>query len=252
MAGFNPCMVVELSATPKGTSNKLISVSGRDLEQEQMLKLDLHVTNEATWDWRDTLRNAVKKRAELEETARAYEANAGRYIRPILLVQVERTGRDQRDDNRHTHAEQIKEHLIGVLGIRSEEVAIKSSDKDDLQEADDDDGLLSRNCQIRFIITKYALQEGWDCSFAYVLAILTNAGAQTALTQLVGRILRQPPMLARPMFGHWMKAMFTPISNSLLPCWNRLEPVLKMKGLATWRGEPALTAPTGMIQERRS
>ena len=70
-------MVVELSATPKGTSNKLISVSGRDLEQEQMLKLDLHVTNEATWDWRDTLRNAVKKRAELEETARAYEAMPG-------------------------------------------------------------------------------------------------------------------------------------------------------------------------------
>src|SRR5690606_25021923 len=40
--------------------------------------------------------------------------------------------------------------------------------------------------------TKQALQEGWDCSFAYVLAILANPSSKTALTQLVGRILRQP------------------------------------------------------------
>ena len=36
------------------------------------------------------------------------------------------------------------------------------------------------------------MQEGWDCSFAYVLAILTNPASKSALTQLVGRILRQP------------------------------------------------------------
>ena len=53
-------------------------------------------------------------------------------------------------------------------------------------------GLLSRNCPIRFIITKQALQEGWDCSFAYILTILTNPMSRTGLTQLVGRILRQP------------------------------------------------------------
>ena len=57
---------------------------------------------------------------------------------------------------------------------------------------DEAGGLLSRECPIRFIITKQALQEGWDCSFAYVLTILTNPGSRSALTQLVGRILRQP------------------------------------------------------------
>src|SRR5207249_3543200 len=41
-------------------------------------------------------------------------------------------------------------------------------------------------------ITKQALQEGWDCPFAYVLTILTNPHSKTAMTQLVGRILRQP------------------------------------------------------------
>ena len=57
-----------------------------------------------------------------------------------------------------------------------------------LKEVDDIGGLLSRNCPIRYIITKQALQEGWDCPFAYVLAVLTNPGSKTALTQLVGRI----------------------------------------------------------------
>ncbi|HAU30950.1 MAG: Uncharacterized protein XD78_1110 [Desulfotomaculum sp. 46_296] len=52
--------------------------------------------------------------------------------------------------------------------------------------------LLSRNCPIRYIITRQALQEGWDCAFAYVLAILTNPTSQLSITQLVGRILRQP------------------------------------------------------------
>ena len=61
-----------------------------------------------------------------------------------------------------------------------------------MKELDNAGGLLSRECPIRFIITKQALQEGWDCAFAYVLAILTNPRSKSALTQLVGRILRQP------------------------------------------------------------
>lgn len=34
--------------------------------------------------------------------------------------------------------------------------------------------------------------EGWDCPFAYLLVILDNARAQKAITQLVGRVMRQP------------------------------------------------------------
>ena len=41
-------------------------------------------------------------------------------------------------------------------------------------------GAIGTVCPIRFIITKQALQEGWDCSFAYVLAILTNPGSRSA------------------------------------------------------------------------
>jgi type III restriction enzyme len=52
--------------------------------------------------------------------------------------------------------------------------------------------LFAPDCDIRYIITKQALQEGWDCSFAYILTILTNPASSTGITQLVGRILRQP------------------------------------------------------------
>ena len=67
-----------------------------------------------------------------------------------------------------------------------EQIAVKTSARDDLKEVDDTGGLLARDCQIRFIITKQALQEGWDCAFAYVLAILTRPSSRSALTQLVG------------------------------------------------------------------
>ena len=47
-------------------------------------------------------------------------------------------------------------------------------------------------CPVRYIITKDALKEGWDCPFAYLLALLDNTTAQTAMTQMLGRVMRQP------------------------------------------------------------
>jgi type III restriction enzyme len=127
------------------------------------------------------------KRDALEAAAKKYEANTGNYIRPICLVQVERTGKDQRGGN-FIHAEDVREFLVRDCGITADEVAVKSSEKDDIEGLN----LFARNCPIRYIITKQALQEGWDCAFAYVLTILTNPASKNNLTQLVGRILRQP------------------------------------------------------------
>jgi type III restriction enzyme len=45
---------------------------------------------------------------------------------------------------------------------------------------------------VRAIITKQALQEGWDCPFAYVLCTLAAGRNLAAMTQLVGRVLRLP------------------------------------------------------------
>jgi len=191
LRGFNPCMIVELSATPPEDSNVLVDITGQDLLREEMIKLDLHVVNKTSADWKDTLLAGMNKRDVLEKKAKDYEANTGIHIRPVCLIQVERTGKEQQG-GKWIHSEQVKDHLVKVMGVPPEQIAIKTSEKDELKEVDDAGGLLSRDCSIRYIITKQALQEGWDCSFAYVLVILANPSSKNALTQLVGRILRQP------------------------------------------------------------
>lgn len=188
--GFNPCLITELSATP-AQSNIIVDITGRELHREEMIKLDLHVVNKASPDWKDTLLAGLNKRNVLEDKAREYEANSGIYIRPICVIQVERTGKEQQG-GKWIHSEQVREHLIKVMGVPADEIAVKTSEKDELKDVDDTGGLLSRDCKIRYVITKQALQEGWDCAFAYVLVILTNPSSKNALTQLVGRILRQP------------------------------------------------------------
>ena len=74
------------------------------------------------------------------------------------------------------------------LAVPENAVRVKSSYTDELRSED----LLSEFSPVRWIITKNALMEGWDCSFAYVLVMLDNTQAQRAITQLVGRVLRQP------------------------------------------------------------
>jgi type III restriction enzyme len=184
---FNPSIVVELSATPPQQSNILVEIGGQELNQAEMIKLDLHVFNKSTLEWQDVLREAIKKRDDLETKSVEYDANTGIYIRPIMLIQAERTGKEQRG-TRYIHAEDVRDFLIKQSGVAVEQIAVKSSETDDIEGID----LLSRDCPIRFIITKQALQEGWDCPFAYILTVLTNPHSLLSMTQLVGRILRQP------------------------------------------------------------
>ena len=106
-----------------------------------------------------------------------------------MLIQVERTGADQRDGHR-IHAEDVRDWLL-TAGFDEAEIAIKTAERNDLRQPENLD-LLSPTNRVRAIITKQALQEGWDCPFAYVLCALAASTNQQALTQLVGRILRQP------------------------------------------------------------
>ena len=191
LEGFNPCMIVELSATPAKGANVLVEIRGQELNAEEMIKLDLHILNKASNDWRDTLLASIEHRERLEVEAQRHEAETGSYIRPICVIQVERTGKEQRKPG-YVHTDDVREYLLQHPGISAEHIAVKTSVQDDLKEVDDIGGLMSRDCPIRFIITKQALQEGWDCSFAYILTILTNPMSRTGITQLVGRILRQP------------------------------------------------------------
>ena len=185
---LDPSMVIELSATPnKGISNLLVDITGIELKQEEMIKLPVQVQSSTIDDWRNTLTQAHEELGRLHDAAELLHADEDRYIRPIAVVRVERTGKDQRDNER-IHAEDVREYLIQYLAVPPDAIAVKSSEVDELRGKD----LLSEYSPIRWIITKAALMEGWDCPFAYVLAMLDNTRAQRALTQLVGRVMRQP------------------------------------------------------------
>lgn len=182
----NPSCVCELTATPSEGSNVLFSIAGRELEQEGMIKLDLNLVEKEVTDWKRLMDFSVQQLDFLQKEADTYRKQSSVYIRPINLIQVEKTGKDQRAADT-IHADDVKEYLIDS-GVPADQIAIKTSSQNDIEDVD----LFSPACPVRFIITKQALQEGWDCSFAYLLTILSGSKSKTALTQLVGRVLRQP------------------------------------------------------------
>ena len=189
LCGLNPCFILELSATPnmkEHKSNVLINVSGTKLKQEEMIKLPINITNIEKGDWKKTLSRACDKLKDLEQAGETYYHKYKKYVRPIMLIQVERTGKDQKHKD-FIHSEEVKDYLI-KMGISKRAIKIKTAEKDELK----DEKLLSPASSVQFIITKQALQEGWDCPFAYILTILAKSKSKQALTQLIGRILRQP------------------------------------------------------------
>lgn len=180
LKNLNPSFVLSMTATPTKRSNIISRVNARELKKENMVKLPVVVYNRP--DRKSVIYDTVKLRGVLERNANAEYASGNRYIRPIALFQAQPKNSDD-----STTFEKIKDKLIAI-GISAEEIAIKTSNKDDLKGVD----LMSRGCKIRYIITVNALKEGWDCPFAYVLASLANKTSRVDVEQIVGRILRQP------------------------------------------------------------
>ncbi len=185
---LDPSLVIELSATPnRGISNLLVDITGVELHNEEMIKLPVQVTSFTNADWRYTLAQAHDELERLDAESTSLQMSEGRYIRPMAVVRVERTGKDQRDGE-HVHSEDVREYLTQNLGVPENSIAVKSSELDELGR----DDLLSEFSPVRWVITRAALMEGWDCPFAYLLVMLDNTRAQRAITQLVGRVMRQP------------------------------------------------------------
>ena len=177
---LNPSFVLDLTATPRRNSNIISYVDARELKKEHMVKLPVVVYNRTTRQ--SVIQDAIQLRGSIEQEAIAAEAAGGKYIRPIALFQAQpRTGDDS------DTFDKIKAMLI-EMGIPEDQIAVKTSNVDDLKGQD----LLSKDCKIRYIITVNALKEGWDCSFAYILASLANRTSTVDVEQILGRILRQP------------------------------------------------------------
>ena len=180
LANFNPCFVLDLTATPKKRSNIISYVDAVQLKTEHMVKLPVIVYNRDSQA--EVLMDTIDLRDRLEEIANAEYQNGGKYIRPIALFQAQPKGKEDA-----TTFEKMRKELVEA-GIPAGHIAIRTADVNELKNVD----LLSPDCSIRYIVTVNALKEGWDCPFAYILASLANKTSQVDVEQILGRILRLP------------------------------------------------------------
>ncbi len=175
LRNFNPRFILELTATPRTTSNVIAYVPAAKLKSAAMVKLPVIVYNRPGRD--DVIADAITFRQSLERIGRAEG------VRPIVLFQAETQGKGDR-----ATFDRIKADLITNHAIPAEQIAVKTADINDLRGVD----LLAADCPVRYIITINALKEGWDCPFAYVLASLANRTSEIDVEQILGRILRRP------------------------------------------------------------
>lgn len=177
---LNPSFVLSMTATPAKGANIISYVGAMELKRADMVKLPVIVRK--CRDVRDVLQTAISLRVNLARSAKAEEQRGGPYVRPIVLVQAQpKTG-----EGSETYA-RLKEKLV-KCGIPEREIAVKTGDRDELKGVD----LMSRTCEVRYVITVNALKEGWDCPFAYILASVANKTSATDVEQVVGRVLRLP------------------------------------------------------------
>ena len=177
---INPSFVFDLTATPRQNSNIISFVDAIKLKKNNMVKLPVIVYNHH--DTNEVITSAIQLQKKLEADAIEQEKNGGKYIRPIVLFQAQPK---TNDDN--VTFEKIKQSLID-LGIPEKQIKIKTANKDEIKNVD----LLSKDCEVRYIITVNALKEGWDCPFAYILASLANKSSAVDVEQILGRVLRLP------------------------------------------------------------
>lgn len=122
--------------------------------------------------------NAIVMQNRLEAIAKSENSN----LHPIMLFQAQSGA----NEDAHTF-EKLKNKLVNI-GIKKEQIAIKTAKINELDKID----LLDKDCKIRYIITINALKEGWDCPYAYILASIANKNSTADVEQLIGRVLRQP------------------------------------------------------------
>ena len=79
---FNPCFILDLTATPKTGSNIISIVDAIKLKKEEMVKLPVIVYNRKQQD--EVFISAISLRQKLELIAKKEQDNGGKYIRVIL------------------------------------------------------------------------------------------------------------------------------------------------------------------------
>ncbi|MEI7676460.1 MAG: DEAD/DEAH box helicase family protein [Bacteroidales bacterium] len=217
---INPSFIFDLTATPRDKGNIISFVDAMKLKKDNMVKLPIIVYNQP--DTNEVITSAIQLQKTLEARAKIEEAEGGKYIRPIVLFQAQPKSND---DN--VTFEKIKTQLVEI-GIPEHQIKIKTAQKDEIKNIN----LMSRDCEIRFIITVNALKEGWDCPFAYILASLANKTSSIDVEQILGRILRLPYVTKHKQDLLNLSYVFTSSAN-FLATLERIKASLNNEGFSS-------------------
>jgi type III restriction enzyme len=187
---LNPCFILDLTATPRKNSNIISFIDALELKKENMVKLPAIVYNHQ--DKTEVINSALQLQKRLELQAIEEEKKGGKYIRPIVLFQAQpKNGKDfLHEEEEKSNVQKLKEKLI-ELKIPAKQIKIKTANINEVKGID----LMSKDCEVRYIITINALKEGWDCPFAYILASLADKSSAVDVEQILGRVLRQPHVM---------------------------------------------------------
>lgn len=137
-----------------------------------------------TDEWQNVISNAVKQQQQLEQIAKEEETITGEYIRPIVLFQAQHDSQTKSTIN----VDEVKKFLINTIHLPEAQIAVATGKEREIEGKD----LSATDEPIRYIITKQALKEGWDCPFAYVFCSVAKVSSSKDVEQLLGRVLRMP------------------------------------------------------------
>lgn len=178
--------IIELTATPKQYSNDdypniVFAANGKMLIEEELIKTPIvyHALQDTSLE--DLIARVLDHQNNLERNHIA----VGSKIMPKVLISTEFTGKEMADQP--YSAQSIKRILI-EKGVPAETISMKSSELDELGDRDID----GPGEKTRFILTKRALMEGWDCKSVFTVVMVNKIGAEVTNFQLIGRGLRQP------------------------------------------------------------
>ena len=82
LKAFNPCFILDLTATPRKNSNIISFIDALELKKENMVKLLVIVYNHQ--DKTEVINSSLQLQKRLEQQAIAEEKKGGKYIHPII------------------------------------------------------------------------------------------------------------------------------------------------------------------------
>lgn len=189
---INPKVEIRISATPKSSSDHIITVNREEVIAEEMIKKQVVLNPDISKGYNDDnelnihlIQCALKKRKLLAE---AYKQE-GTNINPLLLIQLPNDTSESMTTEDSAIAELVKTYLRTVQDITTENQKLAiwlSGEKVNLE------GLEQPDNMTEVLLFKQAIALGWDCPRAAVLLIFRKLESNQFTVQTVGRILRMP------------------------------------------------------------